>query len=183
MFTMTASPPFPRLVAAAASFHWTIGFGLLAASAVARHNDGAGGFGRLTEPFLAGPLSGPEAAFGLACLFGLAALGFLWLFFLVALGGEEAAIDHAEAAPLAYGTALIAITLAGAFAALAGGRDAALMTALIAAGLFASAAATGAGMAASRRTPAPAARAMAEGAAHQTLLGLRVGRDPARKDA
>lgn len=183
---MLSEEPFPRLLGAVAALHWTVTFGLFAAAAHFWRPEGEGApISRLADLFLTGPLANRDAAFAIAVLFLLLGLAFLWLFATALAADPAAEREFRDVSQLAYSSGIAGLSLAGAFAAVAGSSQALLMSSALIAALFASALAVGAGRPArqnrSQRYGRLLARSMALGAAEQSLRP-RFARIEPRKD-
>lgn len=138
--SMHRTESFSRLLPAASALHWTAVFGALAAGAQAWTANGQGAaVSRLAEPFLAGRLAQPEAAFALSVLFLVLAIAFLWAFLTALLTGPQARSEHRDVARLAHAAGIGGVSLAGVLAGFAGSPMALALSLAAIAALFASA--------------------------------------------
>lgn len=166
----------PKLVGLALAVHWAAMFGFLAA-AVNLGGSGAGHFGPLAGLVLPGT---PSAAFAVSVLLALSSVLFAWHAVDLVLGGAPDDMDSGGVSRIAFAFAAISLTVLSLFALAAASSLAIGLSAALFAGLAASFAASNAEL--TSAIPAGpgriirAARQMATGAAHNSLLTPLSGR-------
>lgn len=166
----------PKLVGLALAVHWAAMYGFLAA-AVNLGGSGAGRFGPLAGLVLPGT---PSAAFVVSVLLALSSVLFAWHAADLVLGGAPDDMDNGGIGRIAFSFAALSLTVLSLFALAAASSVAIGLSAALFAGLAASFAAANAEVSAvipaGPRRVIRAARQMAAGAAHNSLLTPLSGR-------